>query len=219
MNTPSTSSPAARANTWRQRCAAVSPAACRCAMAKGIDMPTMNRKAGNTTSGKVMASASAAAYSIQAGMPRTPASVFTKIMTRMVMPRKASIASIRAGLEFATQSQVVLAAVRIRGDRLVLVLAVVAQHGVVDVQRIEGDRQVLVDLVVDRRRQVAGSRHHLREAVVQAAGEAGAIGIGQAGAQPVVLVVGLGVVGVFGIADYRLAVGRAAVGVGVVGQQ
>src|SRR5476649_2988433 len=158
-------------------------------------------------------------------MPRTPASVFTKIITRMVRTRKASMASTRraatscasvairpsawcgvaplatvsvccdaefiqppvkhknadaapgagcdrppknsAGLQFGAQAEVVLPAVGVRRDRLVLVLAVVAQRGVVQVQHIEGQRQMVVDLVVHRRVEIAGAGHQLREAVVQ----------------------------------------------------
>src|SRR5688500_11120323 len=64
-------------------------------IANGSDIPTMKRKAGKTISTNVIASASAGTCFIQAGMPDTPATSFTKIITRIVMPRKASIERIR----------------------------------------------------------------------------------------------------------------------------
>jgi len=72
-----------------------SPRDWRCASANGIDIPTMNRKAGNTTSTKLIASASAFMWRAHCGTPLTPASWLTKTITRIVRPRNASIERMR----------------------------------------------------------------------------------------------------------------------------
>jgi len=60
-------------------------------MARGIDMPTINRKAGNTTSTKVMVLASALACFNQEGIPVTDIRSFTNTIRKMVSPRKMSM--------------------------------------------------------------------------------------------------------------------------------
>ncbi|MNS74163.1 hypothetical protein D3C72_1076300 [compost metagenome] len=67
----------------------------RALKANGIDIPTINKKAGKTKSTKVIASASAGICFIHCGTFLTLANSFTKIITKMVIPRKASIETIR----------------------------------------------------------------------------------------------------------------------------
>src|SRR4051812_23463616 len=59
--------------------------------ANGTDIPTINKNAGKTRSTKVIASASAGMCFIHCGTFFTLANSFTKIITKIVIPRKASI--------------------------------------------------------------------------------------------------------------------------------
>ena len=59
--------------------------------ANGIDIPTINKKEGKTKSTKVIASASAGMCFIHCGTLAMLANSLTKIMIKMVIPRKASI--------------------------------------------------------------------------------------------------------------------------------
>jgi hypothetical protein len=79
----------------------VSPLFNRALNAKGTDIPTMKRKAGKTKSTKVIASASAGMCFIHCGTLDTPANSFTKIITNIVIPRKASIEVMRPWYKFS----------------------------------------------------------------------------------------------------------------------
>jgi hypothetical protein len=59
-------------------------------IAKGSDIPTIKRNAGKTISTKVIPSAVAGICFIHCGIPDTPATSFTKTITKIVMPRNAS---------------------------------------------------------------------------------------------------------------------------------
>lgn len=79
-------------------CLEVSPRLILVLMLNGIDIPTMNKKAGNTTSGKLIASTSAGMCLSHAEIPLIPCSSLTITIRKKVMPRNASIDKIRADL-------------------------------------------------------------------------------------------------------------------------
>src|SRR5205814_34316 len=200
MNTPITTRAAARATMCLCSRHPCSPSFSRAAMENGIAMPTMNRNAGKTTSAKLIASASAGMCLSQGDTPATPATSLTKIIATKVRPRNASMAGARPSRRVISQrcphAEVELAPVAVEGARLVLVVAVVLQHRVVEIQRVELQRQSVAQLVAHGRGQVAVAGGELRGRAIQAHQVVRAVRVGEARAEHVVLVVRLDVVGV-----------------------
>src|SRR5438552_4227852 len=232
MNTPITIKPSARYTTCFCSCHASSPLAIRALSENGIAIPTMKRNAGNTMSGKLIASASAGMCLSQRVMPLTPPSSLTKIIATKVMPRNASIERTRpersalidftafdSGSQRRPHTEEELASVRIESARLVLVVAVVPEHRVVQVERVELQREAVAELVAGRHREVADAGFVLCGRAIEADEVVRAVGVGEAHAEDVVLVVALDVVGVLGRADEPRTVRVLAVGIGVVGRR
>ena len=98
-----------RATTCRKAPARDSPRRSRPPRANGTAMPTMKRNAGNTTSVIVMPSVSDETCFSQAGAVATPATSFTKSISRTSAPRRRSIDWTRAGRTGASLVTAVLA--------------------------------------------------------------------------------------------------------------
>src|SRR5688500_3640352 len=97
MNTPRISSVALRTSACSVSFHVASPFAMRLRRARGIDMPTMNKKAGNTTSTKVIPSALPGWMCfIHAGADLTLATSLTNSMRNMTTPRRTSTDTTRS---------------------------------------------------------------------------------------------------------------------------
>src|SRR5689334_13326943 len=86
-----------RSRTWPTVLKIGSRRARRAPSAKGMDIPTMKRKAGKTRSTKVMPLPARPSLKclIQAGMSWPPAMSLTRIMVNMTSPRRASMEAMR----------------------------------------------------------------------------------------------------------------------------
>src|SRR5207237_681585 len=105
------------------------------------------------------------------------------------LPGGGEVSERRAASELDQDSRVVLPAVLVEGARLVGVFRVILERRIVEVERVERQGKVVVDLVLQRCRQYACVILELRRAAIQTDEEMRAVGVRDARAEAVVLVI------------------------------